>query len=705
MTALHDDWPEPPDTVAHVLDYLQAVTQIGPEQWSARCPAHEDATPSLAVGVGESQPLTMYCHTGCDFTDIVNALVDCGADRSVLDGNSSVLRLRKRGTTRKKPPLHAVPDALPEPPVLTDVGDQWLDWHDRLMDRAQDPDTIEAELLGFLTGQRGLSTEILERFKVGYDGERLTIPIKLRGKLRNVRRYKPGASKSKMISWPEHGSSQLYPVEVLQEHPGTVPVLFCEGELDALLANQVSGGQYVAVTGTGGASGPPKDLSALAGRRVFIAYDSDDAGVKGAAKLAERLSAAGATPHILDLTTLGAQPGSGEDVTDYFTRYGGTVDRLAAEMDRLTGVVREAFRPVTAADLAQPVPAMRWLVQGVWPEGSYGVLAGEKKTLKTYTSLALALSVASGEPFLGKFHVPEIRPVLMYLGEGGQHPTARRLQRIAAAMDVDLASLPLRMVFEAGDITGETFLREFGRAVDAERPGLVIVDPLYAYHPVGIEAQNLYDRGQMLAQIQQMVPDDCALVIADHFRKSGGKDLDLDSIAQSGVAQWADSWILQTHDTPPRVDAGEFSIGVQFGSRQWGGQQYLVDWSLGVFDEATGEHAGALAASVSSMEWGAKSSSTHGEDRIAAEILSLLEASPFVYTKKPAEDLVMKQAAAGRNRVQAAWVQLVNEGRIVVQSTPGTEGKNRQRWGLSRVAKPKISLVTASEAGADSGPS
>jgi hypothetical protein len=701
MTALHDDWPEPSDTVAHVLEHLENVTQTDAEQWSARCPAHDDHAPSLAVGIGESQPLTMYCHAGCEYADIVDALVEMGADQSVLDGKAAVLRLRKRG--QRTAPLRAVPDPQSEPPVLTEVGDKWLDWHDRLMDRAKRPDSPEAELLSYLTGQRGLTRETVERFKIGYDGDRLTIPVKLRGKLRNVRRYKPGG-KPKIYNWKGFGTSLLYPEDVLRVHSGTVPVLFCEGEWDALLANQESGGQYVAVTGTGGARTPPQDLSALAGRRVYIAYDADQPGAKGAGKLSECLSAAGATPHVLDLTALGLTPGSGEDITDYFTRYGGTAERLVAEMERATGQDREPFRTISAAELAGPVPAMRWLVQGVWPEGSYGVLAGEKKTLKTYTSLSLALSVASGEPFLGRFHVPEIRPVLMYLGEGGQNPTARRLQRIASSMGVDLGSVPLRIAFDAGDITGDTFLRAFNRAIAEEQPGLVIVDPLYAFHPVGIEAQNLYDRGQMLAQIQQMVPEGCALIIADHFRKSGGKDLDLDSIAQSGVAQWSDSWILQTHDTPPRVDAGDFSIGVQFGSRQWGGQQYLMDWSLGRFDEESGEHVGALSVAVSSVEWGAKSSGrAHAEDLAVAALIGVLEAAPAQLTRNKTRDRFYD--AYGKKSQPAfdrAWSTLTSEGRVLCEPGLVTEGArqvSREVWRMNPEPTPKL---TVSAEGADS---
>ena len=43
----------------------------------------------------------------------------------------------------------------------------------------------------------------------------------------------------------------------------------------------------------------------------------------------------------------------------------------------------QRFRLVSAKELAEPVEPMRWLVRGIWPAGSAGVLAGEKKSMKT----------------------------------------------------------------------------------------------------------------------------------------------------------------------------------------------------------------------------------------------------------------------------------------------------------------------------------
>lgn len=574
-----------------------------------------------------------------------------------------------RASTAKKKP------ALPEP---LDDQTKPLYWHDKFM-RGEC-----AEFLDFLTQERGLHPDTLAYFHIGADGERVTIPVYVRSQCVNVRRYLPHATggKQKMLNLPGHGSPAVLAfTETLAGN--SLPVVVTEGELDALLLWQESAGRLAVVTGTGGAGTPPPDVSALRGREVWVAYDNDDAGRKGAEKFAARAKAAGAHVRVLDLARLGLS-GDGADVSDYLLR-GGTVEALLAEMERLRSdpeTPRERFKVVSAADLAAPVPPMQWLVRGVFPLDTYGVLAGEKKTLKTYTDLALALAVASGEPFLGEFTVPAAQPVLMYLGEGGERPTRRRLQRLAEWMGVDLASLPLRMVFDAGDITGDEFMGAFERAVADEAPGLVIVDPFYAFHPAGVEAQNLYDRGAMLAGIVQMIPEGASFLLADHFRKTGGKELDLDSVAQAGIAQWADSWILQAHASPARVDEGEFSLAVQFGSRQWGGAQYTVDWSLGRFDQETGEHDGALRVAVQRAEWGAKASDVSGS-AVQSHIVALLESEPLVHTVTQAQNLVAERTGKGSATVRREWAALVGEGRIVSQPTAAQEGSReviRPRW-------------------------
>lgn len=607
-----------------------------------------------------------------------HCLGKCGEGGTIAALASELHLAIPKGGQRRVAPLRTA-----EPSALADQ-DKPYEWQAAL----ESGTGAQVERLREVLASKGILPETTSAAHVGASADQLSFPVRASGGAPwvQVKFIRYGSRGDKNVTQTPGARAMLYLAERLDQEP-TLPVLVCEGEVDALLAGQESRGRFVAVGVTGGAGTVPRDLSKLASREVFVAFDCDSAGIAGGQKLANALGRVGARVHILDLSRLGlpVSEDRGADLSDYFRKYGGSAEALAVEMERLrtadSSNRRERFKVVTAADLAAPVPAMRWLVQGVFPLDSYGVLAGEKKTLKTYTDLALALAVASGQPFLGEFTVPDPQPVLMYLGEGGERPTRRRLQRLAEWMGIDLATLPLRMVFDAGDITGDEFLSAFERAVSDETPGLVIVDPLYAYHPPNIEAQNMYDRGAMLAGVVQMIPEGASFLLADHFRKTGSKELDLDSVAQAGVAAWADSWILQTHSSPPRVDEGEFSLAVQFGSRQWGGAQYTVDWSLGRFDADTGEHAGGLGVAVRSAEWGIKSSATG--DTVRAHILALLETEPDILTVTQAQEAVMALARVGPAKVRSAWNALVADERIASRRIKGREGDReveRERW-------------------------
>src|SRR5215469_9374413 len=47
----------------------QLVEKLGArksrKEWMARCPAHEDRVPSLAIGQGDNGSIVLHCHAGC----------------------------------------------------------------------------------------------------------------------------------------------------------------------------------------------------------------------------------------------------------------------------------------------------------------------------------------------------------------------------------------------------------------------------------------------------------------------------------------------------------------------------------------------------------------------------------------------------------------------------------------------------------------
>lgn len=95
--------------------------------------------------------------------------------------------------------------------------------------------------------------------------------------------------------------------------------------------------------------------------------------------------------------------------------------------------------------LAKPA---RWLVKDLWTVGGMGFVAGEPKTFKSWFALDLALSVATGADFLGKWSVVEPGPVLYVQEEDGLGTLKRRFGMVWPSKVMD------RMVQDAdGTIT------------------------------------------------------------------------------------------------------------------------------------------------------------------------------------------------------------------------------------------------------------
>lgn len=65
-----------------ILERLEMVRKTGSNKWIARCPAHEDGTPSLSVTeVNNGNRVLIHCHGGCGALDILESI---GLDWSAL---------------------------------------------------------------------------------------------------------------------------------------------------------------------------------------------------------------------------------------------------------------------------------------------------------------------------------------------------------------------------------------------------------------------------------------------------------------------------------------------------------------------------------------------------------------------------------------------------------------------------------------------
>lgn len=171
-----------------------------------------------------------------------------------------------------------------------------------------------------LMDQRGLDMKTIVAFELGWDGDRYTIPVRdEEDVLLNVRRYKMGVeSSNKMLNIVGHGSAQIYRADILAQAD---EIVITEGEMDCILLNQYG---IDAITHTAGAATFRTAWAAkFVDKTVYIAYDNDDAGRKGAKKVEQILAAFAKQIYIIDAVSFG--PAKGADVTDYLHKEGHSV--------------------------------------------------------------------------------------------------------------------------------------------------------------------------------------------------------------------------------------------------------------------------------------------------------------------------------------------------------------------------------------------
>lgn len=173
--------------------------------------------------------------------------------------------------------------------------------------------------LRIMREKRGLTRETIEKFQIGWDGERFTIPVRdADGNLLNVRRYNPSAkqAKDKMKSWAVGtGSRQLYGVDILEK---SETVIITEGETDKLIGRQHG---LPTISHTAGAGAWDERWNErFEGKIVYICYDCDDAGRRGARRVARSLELFAKEVHIISLPL----KGNGDDLTNYFVDQGYT---------------------------------------------------------------------------------------------------------------------------------------------------------------------------------------------------------------------------------------------------------------------------------------------------------------------------------------------------------------------------------------------
>jgi hypothetical protein len=274
-----------------------------------------------------------------------------------------------------------------------------------------------------------------------------------------------------------------------------------------------------------------------------------------------------------DLHAVGREPG---DESEYDHPSGlhdrnGHVD-LAHEPGGGREQYRERFtmRTLSSAEFDSGDYSVTYLVDYVLAAREPMVIAAALKSMKTTLSVALAMSLALAEPFLGKFAVRRPMNVLLLSGESGLSTLQNIGRRIARSYGLELGQVD--RLFWSKDLPRlghESHLLALREALVRDRIEVLIFDPLYLALP-GADANNLMVVGGYLRRLSGLCDElGVTLVVVHHIKRNTGREKgslpELADISWAGTAEWARQWLLLERRSAYVPGTGEHKLWMTVG--------------------------------------------------------------------------------------------------------------------------------------------
>lgn len=266
------------DNEAFFLSELKNIIRRGVEI-KASCPFtelhenHSDITPSLTVNVDRGVYLCQTCHSKGNVHTMFKALYGLSSEEAWFKLGDELRIPRPDSTVPTRPDI--------EPGLVSH-------YHQALL-------KLNGPIQDVLRDRRGYTTETLKRFQLGWDGDRIVIPIYDEfNNLVNFRRYKWNSTDDqwKVLNYEDaigntYGEVRIFGIENLMDE-SIEEIVWCEGETDRILAEQM--GFPTACPTSGAGSWRPEWTRFFRGKkRVYVMQDNDAAGRAAAKKICEKL--------------------------------------------------------------------------------------------------------------------------------------------------------------------------------------------------------------------------------------------------------------------------------------------------------------------------------------------------------------------------------------------------------------------------------
>lgn len=266
------------DNEAFFLNELHNVQRRGSEI-KAECPfkdLHEnqtDVNPSLTVNLAKGVYYCNTCHSKGNIHTMYMKLYGLTSEDAWFQMGDGLQIPRPDSSKPARPDI--------EPGLIST-------YHQALM-------KLTGPIRDVLKQRRGLSDDTLKMFQLGWDGERITIPIYDEfNTLVNFRRYKWNSTEDnwKVLNYVDelgntYGEVRIFGIDRVVD-PNIDYVVWSEGEMDRICSEQ-HGFPTACPTSGAGTFKPEWTKYFRNKKRVYIAQDNDEAGRSATQRLCEKL--------------------------------------------------------------------------------------------------------------------------------------------------------------------------------------------------------------------------------------------------------------------------------------------------------------------------------------------------------------------------------------------------------------------------------
>lgn len=359
------------------------------EGYTARCPAHDDQSPSLSIKEADGKIL-IHCHAGCNHKDICSSL---GIEEKDLFAEGDKFEVVKK------------------PKKIVEY-------------------VYKNEKAHYVCSKI--------RFEPGRDGKSKGFCWKR-------------LDENERVVYDRKGCPLLlynYP-EVLSGIERNRTIFLVEGEKDA---DTLFKANHISTTAPETTEWNDEFTAVLKNASVVILYDNDDAGVKRRDLLLRNLFGKVKSLKVTHLPGNEYSESHGPDITDWLNK-GHTINELDALVDSTPEYVPEkkdkqenGLHAVTMDELLLlDLPPRNMLLLPFLPSQGLALLVAKRGVGKTYVALGIAYAVASGGTFL-KWTATEPKNVLYIDGEMPAVLMQERLRIIASIVGKTVEGKSLRIL-------------------------------------------------------------------------------------------------------------------------------------------------------------------------------------------------------------------------------------------------------------------